>query len=345
MKPKTLMLLAVAGGCGLVAMLGVQQAMQVQAPVKAQTVKVVVALENIETGMKLTADNTSYKEMPVSSIPEDAALKEEDIQDRAAKVPLMSGDVVRKSKLTEKGEWGKSVGIPAGMRVIGIPVDDSHTISGLIRPGDRVDVLVTYQGRGDRGAQVSKTKTLLEYVEVFGMDDQTASKMDHKDKGVHAKIASLIVTPEQAGYVILAQRKGTLALSWRRRSDDELAQTKAVDEKLMEELEGTVGMSESGYDGNYERGPGFAAEAGTVQAATPETAQRFLDETSAAPAATVSVPPKPAAAVWVVEIFNGNESVPQQFEIPLEEVALKTEADAEKVQKTFRQTVDALNVR
>lgn len=343
MKPKTLVLLAVAGSCGLVAMLGVQQAMQVQPVTRPQTTKVVVALENIETGMKLTVDNTTFKELPASSIPEDAVLTEEDILERAAKFPMMAGDVVRKSKLTEKGEWGKSVAIPAGMRVIGIPVDDSHTISGLIRPGDRVDVLVTYQGRGERGVQVSKTKTLLEYVEVFGMDDQTASKMDHKEKGVHAKIASLIVTPEQAGYVILAQRKGSLALSWRRRSDDELAQTKVVDEKLMEELEGTVGMYDTGFDGGFERGSGFAAEAGVVQSPSPETAQQFLNETSAAPAATVS--PKPTAGMWTVEVFNGNESIAQQFEIPLEKILPENMDRPEEVRGTLLQLEQALQVR
>jgi len=344
MKPKTLMLLAVAGSCGLVAMLGVQQAMQNRpTTVKPQTTKVVVALENIETGAKLTADNTTIKELPTGSIPEDAAQTEEDYRERAAKVPLMAGDVVRKTKLTEKGEWGKSVAIPPGMRVIGIPVDDSHTISGLIRPGDRVDVLVTYQGRGERGVPVSRTKTLLEYVEVFGMDDQTASKMDHKEKGVHAKIASLIVTPEQAGYVILAQRKGSLALSWRRRSDDELAQTKAVDEKLMEELEGTVGIYDTGIDGDFERGPGFASETGSVDQS--QTAQQFLNETAATTTSAPVVAPKPLGAMWTVEVYNGNESTLTQFELPPEKVLPENMNTPEEASRTLLQLEEGLKVR
>jgi len=332
MKPKTLMLLAVAGCCGLIAMLGVQQAMQGQGtPVKVQTGKVLVALENIDTGVKLTTDNTKFKEMSLGSIPEDAVLQEADFVERAAKVPFMAGDIVRKTKLTEQGEWGKSVAIPPGMRVIGIPVDDSHTISGLIRPGDRVDVLVTFQGRGERGSQVSKTKTLLEYVEVFGMDDQTASKMNHSEKGTHAKIASLIVTPEQAGYVILAQKKGSLALSWRRRSDDELAQTKAVDEKLMEELEGTVGSYDNNFDNynaEYDRNSNFNSDLTPVS--TQESAHQFLNETAATP---VVVPPS-NAATWTVEIYNGNESILQQFELPAKQPALETLQPREVAQQS-----------
>src|SRR5690606_19748061 len=115
--------------------------------------------------------------MPLSLIPEDAVTTEDEFTERAARVPFMAGDLIRKTKLTEKGEWGKSVSIPQGMRVISIPVDDTHTISGLVRAGDRVDVLVTYQARGERGSQISKTRTLLEYVEIFSMDDTTEHKL------------------------------------------------------------------------------------------------------------------------------------------------------------------------
>lgn len=326
MKPRTLVLLAIAGSCGLVSMLGVQQVMTAApAKVKVPTTKVLVALDNIETGVKLSEQNTAFKAMPLASVPEDAVTSPEEFDERAAKVPFMSGDVIRKSKLTEKGEWGKSVGIPPGMRVIGIPVDDSHTISGLIRPGDRVDVLVTYQARSKRGGPpVSKTKTLLEYVEVFGMDDQTASNIDAKGKGVRAKIASLIVTPEQAGYVILAQRKGSLSLSWRRRGDDELAQTKAVDEKLMEELEGTVGVHDGGFDSYYDQESGYNSEVGLAE--TGQDPRQFLEET-ASEVPTVS---ERSAPTWTVEIYSGNEVVPQQFELPVE-----TTAQPEKIKMPF----------
>lgn len=341
MKSKTLLLLAVAGTCGLVAMVGVQQAMLGNStPVKSETTKVLVALENIETGVKLTADNTAFKEMPVNSIYPDATREESEYRDRAAKVPLMAGDIIRKTKLTEPGEWGKSVAIPAGMRVIGIPVDDSHTISGLIRPGDRVDVLVTYQGRGERGTPVSKTKTLLEYVEVFGMDDQTASRMEENTKGLHAKIASLIVTPEQAGFVILAQRKGTLNLSWRRRGDDELAQTKDVDEKLMEELEGTVGITDNGDGPDYRRSRGFTGEDPNPQVADAGSAQQFLNETTTP---TTVLPP--AGETWTVEVYNGNEAQVQQFQLPPRDLAPQATPGPASLDQTLLHEERLLQIR
>lgn len=321
MKPKTLVLLAVAGGCGLVAMLGVQQAMQQNhTPAKVQTTKVLVALENIETGMRLTADNVTFKELPTGSLPEDAVQTEQDYVQRAAKVPLVAGDVVRKSKLTEQGDWGKSVAIPKGMRVVSIPVDDTHTISGLLRPGDRVDVLVTYQGRGDRGTTVSKTKTLLEYVEVFATDDHTAAKLDEKSGTSRAKNVALLLNPEQTQFLTIALNKGKLSLSWRRKGDDELTQTKDVDEKLMEELEGTVGAHDGDMPLYGRRGNDF------VDGETPRSASQFLDhmeQQAATPApAVVQAPP---ANVWTIEIYNGNEAVPQHFELPNDKPASPAE--------------------
>jgi len=312
MKPKTLVLLAVAAGCGLIAMFGVQQAMTGQrGTAKVPMTKVLVALENIETGMKITADNTAFKELPTSSLQKDSVQTVQQYEERAARVPLTAGDVVRISKLTEPGDWGKSVAIPKGMRVISIPVNDTHTISGLLRPGDRVDVLVTYQGRAERGVRVSKTKTLLEYVEVFNTDDLTASKLDEKSKTARAKNVGLLLSPEQAGYVILAQSKGTLSLSWRRRGDDELAQASEVNEKLMEELQGTVGSRDEEMSLYDHRDPELADQ----NSENPSVGQ-FLDQQGQATVPEpVSTPVAPAVPMWTVTVFNGNSQTPQQFEI------------------------------
>ena len=53
MKPKTLMLLCVAVGCGLVAMIGVQQALNKPKTAEVQTIQVAVALADINPGEPL----------------------------------------------------------------------------------------------------------------------------------------------------------------------------------------------------------------------------------------------------------------------------------------------------
>lgn len=65
MKPKTLVLLTVAAGCGLLAMLGIQQAMQGgQAAAAVPKTKVLVAAQDILPGVVLTPELVTFKEMP-----------------------------------------------------------------------------------------------------------------------------------------------------------------------------------------------------------------------------------------------------------------------------------------
>ena len=339
MKPKTLVLLAVAGGCGLLAMLGVQQAMQnreTTAPV--ETAKVAIALENIETGMRLTPDNVTFEERPIHSLPEDPVRTEEEYADRAARVPLMAGDVVRMTKLTEKGAYGKSVEIPKGMRVYTINVDDTHTSSGLVSAGDRVDVMVTYQAVSPRGP-VAETKPLLEYVEVFATGDKTASRVGENKDSNRVQYVSLLLTPEQVPFVVMAQRKGTLSLVWRNRADDEIVQTKGIDEKLLEELKGSVGIHDSNVPLYGRRYGGDFADTDDSDSSTTDTKQdtkpvsQFLNDTMDNSASQPTVTNLPPAPMWTVQVYEGNEPVEKQFEI--DETPKNIESAVQGLLKSF----------
>lgn len=337
MKPKTLILLAVAGGCGLVAMLCVQQAMKMtQAAPKIETKKVLVALENIEIGKVLTAETTAFREMPVDSLPpeEELIIAPEQYLNRGARTQLFAGDVVTISKLTEPGGTGNSIKIPTGMRVITIPVNETDSQSNLISPGDRVDVLVTYQGRGTRNSS-TKTKTLMEFVEVFAANSRTEDRVQQTDKSGRTSHVSLLVMPEQVAYVMLAEKKGKLSLAWRHKLDDELVQIRDIDEELLEELEGTISMNESRP--LYEEG--FVDEFGSpsFQPFTPE--QPVADPAARAMALVQEVQtpvvmiPEPAVVQipeekpkWTLHVYSGNTPTPHQFDIEqkvIEEVQAK----------------------
>ena len=64
--------------------------------------------------------------------------------ERSLRVAAVPNEVIMAAKLNEKGVFGGSSEIPTGMRVATVPVTVTKTHSGLILPGDRVDVVVTY---------------------------------------------------------------------------------------------------------------------------------------------------------------------------------------------------------
>lgn len=328
MKPKTLVLMAVAIGCGLVAMLGIQQAMQGGQAKESPRIQVLTAMVDIQPGVELTPDIVHFVEMPADSVPEDAVTSHEQYQERALKFAVMSDDVIRMSKLGNRGEFTQSTQITPGMRVISISVNDTHTLSGLLRPGDRVDLLVTFQARNARGVMTTKTKTLLEYVEVFATDDHTVSD-GARNQDAKAKIVSLLVTPEQVNYIKLAESKGQLALSWRHPEDDETVDIADIDGDLLEELEGTLPMNPTGDRPLYGQGPALADDERAVEPGTESAGdvRELLEDQEGDAPSTVAAAPEPPAVrpTWSVEIFAGNAALRTEFDLPAEEEPAEAE--------------------
>jgi pilus assembly protein CpaB len=318
MKIKTVALLVVAVGCGLVAMLGFRQAMNGRegAP-QEEKVSVLVATVEIPVGTQLTPENVSFREFAKTVVPEDAILTEEQYSDRSASIPIMPNDMITLSKLTEPGVRGRSVQIPAGMRVVSVRVNDTQTHSNMLAPGDRVDVLVTYSSRNHRG-MTTKTKTLLEYVEIFATGNKTAVD-GTKDEGTQVKNVSLLVTPEQANYVYLAERKGELSLVWRNIADDEQVQVAAIDDRLMEELSGTVDKdAQFGFGRDPED---IESRSGIGAWLTEQEAQQAQPKVEAKPEPAVVAhvePAEPSRPTWKMVIYAGENAETVELELPEE---------------------------
>ncbi|HVJ67160.1 MAG TPA: Flp pilus assembly protein CpaB [Caulifigura sp.] len=321
MKPKTLMLLCVAVGCGLVAMIGVQQALNKPKVAEVATVKVAVALADINPGEPLTEGNIGVKEIPLDGAREDSVTKPDDYAQRSLKVAVMQGDYITKAKLNEKGVVGKSSQIRPGQRIFTINVDETQSASNMLAPGDWVDVAVTFDVRTPTGMQ-TKSMTLLERVEVFAVADQT--KGDRIKTGdnskVNARQVSLICEPEQVNWLLLAKRKGQLELLWRNPTDTARSMSKTATDQLLADLRGLDNYSKNASE---EHKPQPVAETKPVVAepkpATPDVSA-FLDNTKTEVAAApksepVAAPEKPKTPAWEVKIYKGNEIRSYPFEL------------------------------
>ncbi|MFN9717210.1 MAG: Flp pilus assembly protein CpaB [Planctomycetota bacterium] len=210
MKNQAVVLLVVAVGCGLVAMLGVKQAISQKTVEPEETIQVLQVIDDIAPGTPLDEINTQFVNVPVSAVPEGAVRTKEEYEERALTIPAVPGDWILKSKLGEKGQFGAVNNIPPGMVVVTIPVDATQSHSGMLRPGNRIDLLLTYAD-ATAGISIQKAITVLEFVEVFAVDNRVAGT--NKDGDAEAKNITLLVTPEQGKAVTLARRieGGTLS--------------------------------------------------------------------------------------------------------------------------------------
>jgi pilus assembly protein CpaB len=225
MRPKSMALLMLALGCGLVASIGITQVMakrsnEPSGPA-ADTVPIFVAAKDISLGEPLSAAMVKQEPWPKDKVPTGAVLSIADVEGRRVRQRLFAGEPILENKLLGKGAsmQGASAVIPGGYRVVSVLVD-SVSGSGLILPGDRVDVLVYLVGNLQHSIAETSTRTVLQDIKVFAVNDVVDMEKDGKDKCISAKTISLLVTPAQAAKVTLASEMGKIRLVMRGPEDN-----------------------------------------------------------------------------------------------------------------------------
>ena len=314
MKNQSLILLVVAAGCGLVAMLGVKKAIS-QKPVETEeTIQVLSAVSDIQVGMRLDELNTKFVEVGISTAPEGAVTSLEEITERSLKVPVMPGDWILKNKLTEKGEIGAVASIPPGMAVVTIPVDATTSHSGMMRPGNRVDLLLTYDDSSS-GRNVKKMITVMEFVEVFAVDDRIYG-IDKEGNGL-AKNISLLVEPEQGKVVNLAKRLGELSTMLRPNGDvTQSGNTEISSEFLSSSFSGAGHRTRSvmenrGIENNDELQSPVSMDESLEQ----ELARTPVNGPEAS--APVKAEKHDSTNLWTMEIYEGEKVRLETIELPM----------------------------
>jgi pilus assembly protein CpaB len=314
MKMKSLVLLAMAIGCGLVAMLGVRQVLSGDKGPAVETVKVLVAVTGIMPGQPLDDTNVAFKDWPKDRVPQGAVTTPDQYVERSLRVAAVPNEVIMAAKLNEKGVFGGSSEIPAGMRVATVPVTATQTHSGLILPGDRVDVVVTYTmhkaANGQMNTQqgeIRKARTILQYIEVFATDNIRISAVPNGEntKEVSAKNISLLVTPDQYNLLALAAEKGKITLALRHRGDKEEVHPKIYDEQLFDTDALTKGNEDKKDDDSTDSGKN-------------KDVRQALDKEQAKAAAAKEEPKEAAKPSWKLRVYEGDKLREEQVELPAE---------------------------
>lgn len=180
------------------------------------TVPVVVAARQVPMGSLLTRDHVRVMQWPVSSQVEGAIGKVEDAVERGVLMSLAVNEPVTEAKLATKGIGsGLSPTITPGMRAISIKVNEVVGVAGFVVPGSRVDVLVTIQ-TSDSAQRSTMTRVVVSNAQVL-----TAGTRIDQDKAqadgvpIAASVVTLLVAPEDAERVALAQNEGQITLTLR----------------------------------------------------------------------------------------------------------------------------------
>ena len=299
MRPKSLILLILALGCGLVAAIGINQVMANRASQNnaqaGETTPIFVALTDIGMGDPLTPEVLKLEEWPKGKVPPGALERLEEIEGRRTKTRFYVGEPIIEAKLFGQGDAGGAATdlIPKGFRVVSVKVD-TNSGSGLILPGDRVDVLVHLQEQPGRQIDSSGTKTFLQNIKVFAVNDVFARE-GGDEQSITAKTISLLVTPQQANLVTMANEMGKIRLVMRSPGDESIEETEGVtpSDIFRSQTKGTQTASASG--GGMPNGADLLKLLSKPPVAAPAPPQPV----AAAPVAAVAQP-------WKMILIEGN---------------------------------------
>jgi pilus assembly protein CpaB len=214
--------LLLAGLTGL-SLYGVSQDVGVrQAAAASETAQIVVARSDIATRSVLTSDMVTVRTYPVNLVPAGAVTNPADAVGQTTLSAIPSGAAVVRSQLADAGgRSGVSLVLEKGKVLVAFPTTDPLTLAGLVRPGDRVDVLATVtSGAGDLARKTQTTVQGLEVIDVLtsGREGQ--------------KVASLtFVVDHQVALVLkyLRDTQATVDIAVRSRAESELTTTTSVD--------------------------------------------------------------------------------------------------------------------
>jgi len=221
-------------GCGIVASVGITQVMSNRATeptvLQAETEQIFVAMKDIPMGDPISAQAVQLEEWPKDKVPKGAITKLEDVENRRPKSRIFAGSPILENQLLGKGaiDQGASDAIPKGSRVVAVKVDSVSGSASLIRPGDRVDVLLYVTPSGGAGVRRTLTRTILQDIKVFAVNDMWDVATASGEKSITAKTVSLLVTPSQALTVTMASEMGQIRLVMRSPADKEQANVKSM---------------------------------------------------------------------------------------------------------------------
>lgn len=227
---KTWLSLGVALAIGLLTALGARaflsrQVEAIEARGKHDTADIVVAKTEIAAGTKLGRENLAVRKVPVD-FAQSGAVRPEDfarIDGRAIAYDVKSGEMIMWSQMESQRAPTFSARLAPGQRAITVVVDEINSISGMLEPGDLIDLMFSVDQNGQKFVL-----PLLQSVQVMATGQRVVDDPKSGEKNQFATV-TLNTTPEQAKDIIIARETGKLTALLRNPNDKEPIGKKSLD--------------------------------------------------------------------------------------------------------------------
>ncbi|MDQ7031011.1 MAG: Flp pilus assembly protein CpaB [Ardenticatenia bacterium] len=202
-------------GAGFITFMFLQNAAGNQAAAPVETQPVVVALQPVDSRSAIPPDAVGIQDWPVTLVPPGALTDTAQVAGKLTVGPVFPGQVIVQDMIVDKeqletqpaaaaAQLGSDLSytIPEGMVATAFPVTEISSVAGAIKPGDRVDLIITVNlpeqlaaAEGGGGVQNVITGLTLQNLEVI---NTVPWGVEAEGAQVGGQIYTLLVNREQA---------------------------------------------------------------------------------------------------------------------------------------------------
>jgi pilus assembly protein CpaB len=230
LRNRSFVLLMVAGAFGVLAAGGARGYIAERVAAEKERlnppremVELVVAKADLPAGALVDVDSMAVRQMPAEFAPGGAISPDRFDQVAGLRLlqPMRSGEPLLPALIDPVRESVFSSRIRHGIRAMTIQVDEVNSVSGMLQPGDRIDLLFTVRPPAVAGtvAREEVTVPLVQDLAILATGHQVSPSDDPAALGRRFTSITVEVDPEQAQRLIVAQRSGRLTAMLRNPDD------------------------------------------------------------------------------------------------------------------------------
>jgi pilus assembly protein CpaB len=186
----------------------------IQVAAVREPVRVVLAKRDISEGRIISKADLKWGSVPRAYLPDDVVRHKKLVLGREALSDIYGGEQISPRRIDRSISRRASVKVRPGRVGLAVGIDEVSGVAGGVRPGDRVDLLVTAEEGG-------RTSVLYEKIEVLGVGGTYPfSQSEDPESDLYAASSSgtavvLELTPHQARRVTEATEAGKVRLALR----------------------------------------------------------------------------------------------------------------------------------
>lgn len=202
----------------------------------SEMVRVYIAADDIKPNTPLEPGMLTIRSVPKAYL-QPQSITVTDTPDKAkvrgvTLVPIAEGEQIVRTKLYEGAPPPLSAELKTRQNMVAVGIDIAalpNAIHGLIKPGDRVDVLASFKFEKTKDEDFTEIRPLYQNIEVMAVNDRTAGNIkvigtekasadQPSDKQI--KTVTLALPPPAAQQIILTQQLGQVWLLLRAPGDN-----------------------------------------------------------------------------------------------------------------------------